>query len=361
MEEIINKLRLHLEQDLPFVIYCKPGSTTLIGVFQSMPHVYDYKPDTAGFVFAPFADNKELFIPSEAATVLITECDSSVTVPEAPLQLPPIDQKAKADFEALVAKSVAAIGKGKFEKLVCSRTEEITFGSIDVVEVFKTMLQAYPNAFRYCFFDPRAGLWMGATPEQLLKIDGNTIYTVALAGTKPFKEGEAVWPEKEQQEQRFVTDYIMEELNPYVDNAEAGKPYTFRAGNIVHIKTDIRAELKDTTNVKDVIDALHPTPAVCGLPKAEAQKFLLENEGYDRGYYSGYLGEINTDFCTGEGGKTDLFANLRCMKIEDNTAHLYIGCGITKDSDPEKEFIETVNKSITMRKVLPGKNLLTRE
>jgi isochorismate synthase len=110
--------------------------------------------------------------------------------------------------------------------------------------------------------------------------------------------------------------------------------------------------LKDDTSLKDVMNTLHPTPAVCGLPKAEAKQFLLQNEGYDREYYSGFLGELNYDFATGEEGKTDLFVNLRCMKIEDNKAHLYIGCGITKDSDPEKEFVETVNKSMTMRRVL---------
>jgi isochorismate synthase len=119
----------------------------------------------------------------------------------------------------------------------------------------------------------------------------------------------------------------------------------------VHIKTDISAEIKAGKSISEVINALHPTPAVCGLPKADAKEFLLKNEGYDREFYSGYLGELNADAVTG-APVTDLFVNLRCMKIKGNVAHLYVGCGITKDSNPEKEFFETINKSMTMRRVL---------
>ena len=88
------------------------------------------------------------------------------------------------------------------------------------------------------------------------------------------------------------------------------------------------------------------------MPKKEAMQFLLDSEGYNREYYSGYLGELHHDVATGKDSCTDLFVNLRCMKIVENQAHLYIGCGITKDSNPEKEFFETVNKSMTMRKVI---------
>ena len=158
-------------------------------------------------------------------------------------------------------------------------------------------------------------------------------------------------PQKEKQEQRFVTDYITASLQDFSSDIRATAPYTFRAGTIVHIKTDISAELKAEKSLKSIIDTLQPTPAVCGLPKDKALDFLIANEGYDREYYSGYLGEINIDMATGQS-KTDLFVNLRCMKIANDAAHLYIGCGITKDSDPAKEFVETVNKSTTMKRVL---------
>ena len=86
--------------------------------------------------------------------------------------------------------------------------------------------------------------------------------------------------------------------------------------------------------------------------KAAAKDFILQNESYDRSYYSGFLGELNIDLATFRTEQSDLFVNLRCMKINDKHVELFIGCGITKDSVPEAEFIETVNKSMTMRKVL---------
>lgn len=352
MKEILKKAQSNFEAGLPFAVYAKPGSNTLCGVFQKEAGTY-YLEDfnEPGFVFAPFEGVKRLFIPNAASEIKTDDVEKSIdNLPE--IHQSEIDPKVKEAFEALVSKSITAINSGKFEKLVCSRTETMRI-THNAQDIYIKLHDTYPNAFRYWFFHPEAGMWMGATPEQLLKADSSTIHTVALAGTQLYKEGEeALWPEKEKQEQRFVTDYIINELDGLVNTIETTNPYTYRAGNIIHIKTDIKARLKQTANLKDVVEKLHPTPAVCGLPKEAAKQFLLHNEGYGRECYSGFLGEVNCDSATGENGKTDLFVNLRCIKVENNTARLFIGCGITKDSDPEKEFIETVNKSMTMRKVL---------
>lgn len=353
MNNILDKIKYHLNTNIPFAVYSKPGSDVVTGLFQKedkIHHLVDYS--NKGFVFAPFASGKTYFIPAQTAEVVTAVTDSIGFSLGEPVQ-PETDGTAKKAFEALVAKSVLAIRSGKFDKLVTSRTETAILKDTDLSRILKNLLYAYPKAFCYCFYTAETGLWMGATPEQLLKANDDNLHTVALAGTQLHKEGEeAVWPAKEQQEQQFVTDYIFSELKHYAAEIVASEPYTYRAGSIVHIKTDIEAKLKESLSLKEVINTLHPTPAVCGLPKHDAMQFLLENEGYNREFYSGYLGELNCDFATREEGKTDLFVNLRCMKIEDNKAHLYIGCGITKDSDPEKEFIETVNKSMTMRRVL---------
>jgi isochorismate synthase len=109
--------------------------------------------------------------------------------------------------------------------------------------------------------------------------------------------------------------------------------------------------------LQQVINLLHPTPAVCGLPKEKSKAFILENENYDRSFYTGFLGELNSSFAT-DSVSSNLFVNLRCMQIEVASkltmtkAYLYMGCGITKDSIPEKEWTESVNKSMTMKKVL---------
>ena len=181
----------------------------------------------------------------------------------------------------------------------------------------------------------------------------NEIKTVALAGTQlATKANTVIWQEKEQTEQQLVTDFIVESLEGLVKDITISSPYSVRAGNLWHIKTDISATLKSRKFLQKVITALHPTSAVCGLPKEAAKRFIIENEGYDREYYSGFLGELNIDLLTFKTLQTDLFVNLRCMKIVKDKAQLYIGCGITKDSDPEKEYLETVNKAMTMKKIL---------
>lgn len=350
MEEILLKIHESVKDGRPFSAYAKPGSNVLNALFQKDSTAHSLNDfSESGFVFAPFGEGVVCFIPGKDADRMSAQL---TPVPFATdIKSPQINETAKAHFEALVAKGVAEIKGGKFEKLVLSRTEAVDTNH-SVTEIFGRLLSAYPQAMRYCFYHPASGLWMGATPEQLLKAESNTIHTVALAGTQLYADGqEAVWPEKEQQEQRFVTDYITSELQDIAANIRTTAPYTFRAGNIVHIKTDIKAELKPGATVGDAVNALHPTPAVCGLPKAAARDFIITNEGYNRSYYSGFLGELNLD-AKGHGAVTDLFVNLRCLRLDGNVANLYIGCGVTEGSDPEKEFIETVNKSMTMRRVL---------
>jgi isochorismate synthase len=352
MEDIFNRLQSHFRKGLPFAVYCKPGSETITGLFQTDNEGrYLSNFSEQGFIFAPFTGNKYAFIPAGASEVLMQNLDDA---PKASKDFQPtIDASAKESFEALVAKGVTAINEGKFKKVVLSRKQAVPLAEEDMGRLFQRLTAAYPNAFRYCFYHPATGLWMGATPEQLLKLERNTLHTVALAGTQLYKKGEtAVWENKEKEEQQFVTDFITGSLRRYSENIIITPPYTFRAGNLVHIKTDISAELKEGSGLDDIIPTLHPTPAVCGSPKAAGMDFILQHEGYDREYYSGFLGELNRNFATAESSQTDLFVNLRCMKIEGKAAHLYIGCGITKDSDPEKEFIETVNKAATMGRVL---------
>ena len=353
MTDLFLKIKAQLDAKRPFAVYSKPGSTMVTGIFQASDKSYLLTDFTQqGFVFAPFNGEEYVFIPSEDSDVIVAEIKSNGFAPGEPAPVA-VDASAKAAFEDLVAKSVKAIKSGQFKKLVTSRTETAQLSGNDITAVYENLLYAYPNAFKYCFFHPKTGLWMGATPEQLLKAQNHTIHTVALAGTQLYKEGEtAVWENKEKEEQQFVTDFILKELRDYISDIRTTEPYTFRAGNLVHIKTDISAELKDAQSLKDVIQTLHPTPAVCGLPKVDAKVFIQEHEGYNREYYAGFLGELNRDFTTGKHAQTDLFVNLRCMKVCGSTAQLFIGCGITKDSNPEKEFFETVNKSMTMRRIL---------
>ncbi|MDO9260999.1 MAG: chorismate-binding protein, partial [Flavobacteriaceae bacterium] len=155
-----------------------------------------------------------------------------------------------------------------------------------------------------------------------------------------------VWSPKEQIEQQMVTDFIVDELKSAIQNLTISNPTSVKAGHLWHIKTDIEGEISAESSLEKIIQKLHPTPAVCGFPKNLAKDFILSNEAYNREFYTGFLGEININLTT------ELFVNLRCMQVENNTISIFVGGGITKDSNPEKEWEETVAKAKTMKNVL---------
>ena len=167
---------------------------------------------------------------------------------------------------------------------------------------------------------------------------------MALAGTQKFTENPN-WGAKEQLEQQVVTDYLVQQLQPFCASLKLNGPYTQQAGFLLHLKTEISGQLHAGFSLQNLLQSLHPTPAVCGMPKDDALQFIGQEEGYDREFYSGFMGEIQPN------NQVDLFVNLRCMKWVTNQAHLYVGCGITKDSQAELEFAETVHKTQTMKQV----------
>jgi isochorismate synthase len=353
MIDFFIKVKQQESQNLPFVLYKKPDKIKVVGYFQKNDHLYfAEKLEEAGFIFAPFEGSQKILIPFDQSvkwSALVTSseetCDFNFAQSE--------NKQAKVHFESLVQKGIDFINEGIFKKVVVSREEIIDTGSFDLVSVFEKLIQSYPNAFCYCWFHPKIGLWMGATPERLLKAKNKKFSTMAIAGTqKSVGSEEVIWQKKEIEEQQFVTDFIVDNLKNLTSEVAISSPYSIKAGALLHIKTDIEGTLNENSNLKQVISVLHPTPAVCGLPKQEAKDFIVENEGYDREYYTGFLGELNKEVFNKDNLKSDLYVNLRCMKIVKDQAHLYMGCGITKDSNPTKEWEESINKSMTMKRVL---------
>ena len=347
MKQILAKASTQYNQNLPFVLYCKPNSDTIIGIFQQNNTLFSVTNFTEkGFVFASFDGSKTFLIPeneSETCSAIFPKKEIIVSVQES---ISP-DETSKNQFENLVKKGIQAIENHEFKKVVLSRKESLNLMDFDLIDAFENLVQLYPTTFVYCFYHPKVGTWLGATPEQLVKANEFEFKTIALAGTqKDTGSNEVVWPKKEQEEQQFVTDYIVEKLKNVASELVISEPYSLKAGSIWHIKTDISGTLNSSSSLRQVIQLLHPTPAVCGFPKDKSKAFILENEKYDRTFYTGFLGELNIE------DKTDLFVNLRCMEIEKAQAHLFMGCGITKDSIPEKEWEESKNKSATMKRIL---------
>lgn len=350
MKSIFERVKIQQKLNLPFVIYRKPNSKTIIGIFQKDDHLYFSENFTEkGFVFAPFSGVPICF-PFDKSEVKYNNIYFK-NYTEVPHQVETLFEE-KEKFEALVEKGIEVIKAGIFNKIVLSRKETVSVVDFDLETTFERMVHNYTSAFCYCWFHPKIGLWMGATPEQLFKAKEYKFKTMSLAGTQSFKNDEEVsWKSKERKEQEFVTDFIIDGLKKETKELQVSIPYTARAGNLLHLRTDIEGVLNQDANLKNVIDILHPTPAVCGLPKDLAKAFIEQNEGYDREFYTGFLGEINHEYATNDMA-TDLYVNLRCMKMENKQANLFIGCGITKDSKPEAEWEETVNKAKTMKQIL---------
>ena len=262
----------------------------------------------------------------------------------------------KSKFLQLVDKAVKTIKNSNCQKIVPSRQKHITLKeNFKPVDEFFKLCEAYSNAMVSLVFLPNAGLWMGATPELLLSQDRDQLFkTAALAGTQQvpsdFDLSRAAWTQKEIEEQAFVSRYIINCFKSIRlrEFSEYG-PKTVKAGNLIHLKTDFTVDMKQVNYPQlstDMLQLLHPTSAICGMPLQEAAQFLKENEGYDRSYFSGYLGPSNIE------EQSSLFVNLRCMQLTRTGAILYAGAGVTEDSNPEYEWEETEMKMQTLLNVI---------
>ncbi len=368
-DDFFERIEAHFHSQHPFVAYRKPNQDNVRARLQSTDDLHFNKDFTEkGFVFSPFDDaEKTVLIPDDVTETITTSfVHSSAVETSETSNLSSSDSK---DFHInLVKQGVDAINNSDLKKVVLSRQETINLSKTNPISIFKRLLNGYKSAFVYCWYHPKVGLWLGATPETLIKIEGNRFSIMALAGTQDYKGSlDVVWQNKEKQEQQFVTDFIVDNLKPSVESFKVSDVETVKAGNLVHLKTMISAQLKPETPLKDLIEALHPTPAVCGLPKLSAKQFILKHENYNREFYTGFLGELNceTTIAPRSGRRnienrayavtrnsTQLYVNLRCMQLKNQRAIIYVGGGITESSNAESEWEETVSKSLVIKSIL---------
>ncbi|WP_299521621.1 chorismate-binding protein [Winogradskyella sp.] len=368
VDSFFEALEHQYKKRLPFVVYSRPINSIIKCWLQNDDQLHtttDFS--ESGFVFAPFnLNNKSILLHEDQCEYHALEINALETKNH--FESASINHNDKERHISLVTKGIANIQSNNLEKVVLSRKVEQPSGSDHPIEVFKRLFNTYKNAMVYCWYHPKIGLWLGATPELLFKVEGKRVTTISLAGTKPYSENDQLpWTDKEYKEQQIVTDYITTQLAPYTSQVSITEVETVRAGNLLHLKTYIRSIIKDDYNLKSIIEVLHPTPAVCGFPKQEAKDFILNYEGYNREYYTGFLGELNlkqsitrnTNRRNVENNvyaiiktHSNFYVNLRCMQLKVDKAIIYVGGGITKDSVPEKEWEETVNKAKTILNVL---------
>ena len=338
----------------------------------------DIEKSSSGFIFAPFQQDKEkMFLPADEVIsfqnekilsfkgALMEEIISNPFTPKTSTKslnyyegkmssgCYSISQKG---FLELIKKCQNEISKQSFEKIVATRTQYIALTHpFDIATKFAQMCEFYPHALVYVLSSSETGTWLGASPELLVSNDKDGHFrTEALAATQPYREGvnlqTATWGQKEIEEQALVVRYIINCFKKIrLREFEEKGPKSVGAGNVIHLKTSFEVDTVATNfpNLGTVmLKLLHPTSAVCGMPKEESLRFLLQNEKYDRQYFTGYLGPINFE------SESHLFVNLRCMQLFKNNVMLYAGTGITDESVPELEWKETEWKMDTMLRIL---------
>lgn len=377
-----------MEQNASVAIWRLPNEDTVhfLCDFSSAPKKgkTDFQSSPAGFVISPFVSkggNETLFLKADLV-MTFSQKQSNIQISDA---IPesfwnsihevktnrnaiPYHLNARPDTEIsgekehfiqMVEDGIKAIENGQFDKVVTARTLDVPLPEpFDVIDQFQRMEEAYTDVFVNLVSIPGRGTWMGATPELLIESSNKHFRTVSLAGTQPFPEdtnlSDATWNQKEIEEQAMVSRYIIEQfkiirLREFVETG----PRTVRAGSMIHLKTEYNVDL---TKVQFpelatvMLHMIHPTSAVCGMPKKPSVQFIIANEHLNREFYSGFLGAVNM------GGKSCLYVNLRCMQILRTRSVLYAGAGITHDSIPEKEWEETALKCRTLLDVMNGKS-----
>ncbi len=263
---------------------------------------------------------------------------------------------SERNFHQLVADCKDAIARGDFEKIVPSRSKSVKLPvDFDVIDAFHQLCEFNPHAMVSVFSSPLTGTWVGATPEMLVCVGKDQhFHTVAVAGTQPYAAGvdlrSVTWSQKDIEEQALVERYIISCFKKIrVREFEERGPKTVVAGNLLHLKTHFDVDMAEI-NFPELgtvmLKLLHPTSAVCGMPLEPSLSFLKNQEGYDRQFYSGYLGPVNVH------EESHIYVNLRCMQLFANVALLYAGAGVLADSDPEREWKETEMKMNTLGRII---------
>lgn len=387
-EQIIGAtLQLTQEEGLPVAVWRMPHQSeiNLLISFNQAQELdrYELQDLRNGFAFAPFNFNekKGLFLQGDVLLsfdfdeVVFKSAENSdkelekinhfkhqiIDRIEHNQQLPlygygrNLADSKSSDYRALVSKCVEAIQDGFMEKVVPARSTDVDLpASFDLIQFFNNLCTAYPNAFISYVSIPEAGSWLGATPEVLIEREGHIFRTAALAATQRYNPekplSETAWTQKEIEEQAMVSRYIINcfkkiRLREYTEKG----PETVKAGNLLHLKTTLEVDLI-ATNFPELptvmLELLHPTSAIAGMPREQALSFIKVEENLDRSFYSGFLGPVNID------DRTNLFVNLRCMELTEDKARLFAGAGVTAHSNPDKEFAETEMKFNTLLNIL---------
>jgi menaquinone-specific isochorismate synthase len=249
-------------------------------------------------------------------------------------------------YQRAVAQALAEIARGDYQKIVLARAQRLaTAEEFHPLGVLNHLRQQYTGCYAFSVANGRGQSFIGASPERLVRVAGGRMHTDALAGSAPrgqsASEDAALaralqQDDKELREHRFVIHSITERLSDLGLRLEqAAQPRLLGLANVQHLHTPISANLPAGVHILDLVERLHPTPAVGGTPRDAAMAAIARLEPFSRGLYAGALGWVD------HRGGGEFFVGLRSALVDGRTATAYAGAGIVAGSVPENEFAET--------------------
>jgi isochorismate synthase len=351
------KKYMELDESSGWVFYRSPGTNPIVylgGKCQTMSCDSGEWLKQDGFVLAPFDANQDpfVFVQQDFKQIGLSEqelnamFDKGIAAIDEARDLPPGAETQRSDYEYQFDLFKDKLDAADLEKVILSRVmikKGMKPGA--AFDLFLAIAKKYPRAFVHLSYSPFTGLWLGASPEVLLKKKGPLFETISLAGTANWKEVSfnQLWKNKERHEQALVSRFVEDQLKEcHVLQFQKEGPETVRSGTMAHISTRYRFQLDSNAEAINVLEKLHPTPAVCGLPKSLALNLIHSTESHKRKYYSGYIGPVTAN----QG--FELYVNIRCLQFVENGVQLFVGGGLTVDSELQSEWCETELKAQTL-------------
>lgn len=285
---------------------------------------------------------------NEKETILMmseAECETNINIESN-------HEVAPKEWKETIAKAIHKIKTSNIEKIVMARELQLKlYDSVDISSVIARLLETQTDSYIFAF-DHDGDCFIGASPERLVKLEKNELLSTCLAGTAPRGETEAkdkqlsyefLHDEKNLGEHDFVVQMIHKSIEEYCHNINIpSKPVIHKLKNLQHLYTPVRATLNNSVTIFDIIEQLHPTPALGGTPTDEALEFIREYEILDRGWYGAPVGWLDNR------NYGEFIVAIRSGLISNDKASLFAGCGIVADSDIEDEYQETNMKFLPM-------------
>lgn len=281
---------------------------------------------------------------------------STVTLPN---RLTATARPGREEWIARVDEALGDIAAGRYEKVVLAHAMDLELSErMSLIDVVHTLRAENPDCFVVAMQPNRDAVFLAATPERLVQRSGDTVTTDALAGSNDRGDTTAaderrssalIESEKDRQEHHLVVKSIRDDLEQFGGDVRIGERGVARLRSVHHLHTPIVATYDDVPHVLELVSALHPTPAVGGLPRQAALEAIERLEAVDRGWYAAPLGWVDP------AGNGTFAVGIRSARVSGEEARLFAGAGIVAESDPAAEWEELTWKYRPILETFPNR------